>query len=376
MRVIIHATGMTRKNTGVGQYISHLLPHLVPRLARAGCEVSLLLSPDADLPGLNGMARIVTLPEARTERLWRVFREHVYVPLFSWSADVYLSLMSVFPFSPVWGKRKLVVIQDIYHLMHQMDPRLYPWDCSRPRLLYINRAIKRTVNAADCIITLSQFVADGLHRHMGVATDRIATIPCGVDHRRFGVPKNPEQSAEIRKRYGLPERFYLFVGAPAGNKNLRVIVDAYAAGGKNEILLPVAITHQNQPGDLARCIEERGLNDSFRFLGYVPQEDLSPLYGATRALLYPSLHEGFGLPPLEAMACGAPVVTSNRAAIPEVVADAALTVDPTQPPELLEALHKVNDELTRQSLIEKGLKRAQVFTWERTAQEMVEVMMA
>jgi glycosyltransferase involved in cell wall biosynthesis len=325
----------------VGQYILHLLPHLVPRLATAGCEVSLLLSPDADLPGLNGMARILRLPVARTKRTSRVFWEHLYVPFVSWPADVYLSLMSVFPFSPVWGKRKLVVIQDIIHLMHQIDPNNYPMECGRIRLQYINQAVKRTVNSADGIITLSQFVADGLHRYMGVAKDRITTIPCGVDHQRFTAQKDPEQSAEIRKRYGLPDRFYLFVGTPAGHKNLRLVVDAYAAGGNPEILLPVAITYQKQAGSIfeptARFIEERGLNDSFRFLGFVPQEDLPPLYTAARALLSPSLHEGFGLPPLEAMACGTPVVTSNRGAVPEVVADAAIMIDPTQPAALVEA---------------------------------------
>jgi glycosyltransferase involved in cell wall biosynthesis len=371
---------MTRKNSGVGQYISQLLPHLVPRLTAADCEVSLLLAEDADLPGLDGMARIVRLPVVRTKRTWRVFWEHLYVPLVSWSADVYLSLMSVFPFSPVWGRRKLVVQQDIYHVLYQIDPSLYPWECSRTRLLYINRAIKRTLNAADGIITLSQFVADGLHRHLGVATDRITIIPCGVDHRRFGVRTDLEQNARIRKRYGLPERFYLFVGSLALHKNLRLVVDAYAAGGNSEFFFPVAITYQKQAGRLfeatARFIEERGLNDSFRFLGFVPDEDLPLLYRAAQALLYPSFHEGFGIPPLEAMASGTPVVTSNRTAIPEVVGDAALVIDPTEPWALVEALHKVNDELTRQSLIEKGLLRAQAFSWERTAQLMAEVIIA
>jgi glycosyltransferase involved in cell wall biosynthesis len=289
---------------------------------------------------------------------------------------LYLSLLNVFPLSPVWAKRKFVVVQDIYHMLHMANPSRYPMDYSRTRLLYVDLAMRKTITRADGVLALSQFTADQVHRLLGVATDRITTIFCGVDPLRFRVPEDPEQVERIRKRYGLPEQFYLFVGAPGGNKNLRLIVETYAAGVHPEILFPVAITSQKRAGTLydetARLIEETRQTEIFRFLGFVPDEDLPSLYAAAQALLYPSLHEGFGLPLLEAMACGTPVVTSNRTAIPEVAGDAALMIDPTQPRELLEALQKVNDDPTRRSLIERGLKRAQTFTWERTAQLMAE----
>jgi glycosyltransferase involved in cell wall biosynthesis len=373
---MIQATGMGRKNTGVGQYLSQLLPRLLPRLATAGCQVSVLLSKDAVLSGLDGVARIVRLPVPRDGKMSRVFWEQVYVPFLSWPADLYLSLLNVFPLTPVWAKRKFVVVQDIYHMLHIANPNLYPLAHAPARLFYINLAMRKTVSTADGIVALSQFTADQVHRFLDVATDRITTIPCGVDARRFGVPKDPGQVERTRKRYGLPEHFYLFVGAPGGSKNLRLIVETYAAGGNREIFFPVAITSQKRAGRLfdptARLIEETRQSDSFRFLGFVPDQDLPSLYAAATALLYPSLHEGFGLPPLEAMACGTPVVTSNRTAIPEVVGDAALMIDPTQPQALLEALQKVNDESIRRTLIERGLKRVQVFTWERTAQLMAE----
>jgi glycosyltransferase involved in cell wall biosynthesis len=378
VKVVVQATGLTRKNTGVGQYIGHLLPHLVPRLAAAGCEVSLLLAEDAHLPALNGEASITRLPIARTRRAGRVFWEHLYVPVVSWPADVYVSLMSAFPFTPIWGRRKLVVIQDLFHLLYQQDPVRYPCQCGRGRLFYLNQAMRRTVNAADGIIVISQFVANCLREHFKISAARIMPIPCGVDQRRFIVPSNPLQSAEIRQRYRLPERFYLFVGSLASHKNLRSIVDAYVSGGNPDVLLPVAITAAHPAAEVAdptvQWLQKNRLQDSFRFLGFVPDEDLPALYGAARALIYPSLHEGFGIPPLEAMACGTPVVTSNRTAIPEVVGDAALVIDPSQPTALLEALCKVNDESIRGKLIAKGLKRAQGFTWESTAQQMAEVI--
>jgi len=380
MRIAIHATGMTRKNTGVGQYIAHLLTELVPLLVRDGCKVLLLVSPDADVSAFDGVARLVPLPIARTKRLERVFLEHLYVPAVSWSAEVYLSLMSVFPFTPVRSRRKLVVIQDILHVMSQIEPDLYPWRCSAARLRYINFSMGRTLRAASSIITLSEFVAEGLKQHLQVEKERISVIPCGVDLQRFHPQPAPGQLADVRRRYGLPERYHLFVGNLAEHKNLRLIVDAYASSGNKDLCIPVAITlPPPQPGNtysVAQHLEQKGLRDSFRFLGFIPDNDLPLLYGAAQALLYPSLHEGFGIPPLEAMACGIPVVTSNCSALPEVVGDAALTIDPRRPEALIEALHKVNNEAIRRRLIEKGLQRVQGFTWKRVAQQMREVILS
>jgi glycosyltransferase involved in cell wall biosynthesis len=124
-----------------------------------------------------------------------------------------------------------------------------------------------------------------------------------------------------------------------------------------------------------QLIDRNGIGEYFQFLGYVPDADLPVLYGAARALIHPALHEGFGLPPLEAMSCGTPVIASNRTAIPEVVGDAALLIDPTNPESLLEALRTVNDESIRELLVAKGLERAQLFSWERSADLMVHLIL-
>ena len=126
---------------------------------------------------------------------------------------------------------------------------------------------------------------------------------------------------------------------------------------------------------LRKELEKRG-DGLFVYLGYIPRNELRVLYAGCQIFCYPSRYEGFGLPVLEAMACGTPVVTSDRCSLPEVVGDAALMIDPTQPPALYEALQKVNDEATRQSLIAKGLKRAQNFTWERSAELMSKLIVA
>jgi glycosyltransferase involved in cell wall biosynthesis len=122
-------------------------------------------------------------------------------------------------------------------------------------------------------------------------------------------------------------------------------------------------------------IEHGRREGMFLFIGRVPDEDLPALYAAAWVLIYPSHHEGFGLPPLEAMACGTPVIASNRTSLPEVVGDAGMLVDPTDPEALLRALEQVNDEGVHKELVHRGLDRAQSFSWERTAAQLADVVM-
>jgi glycosyltransferase involved in cell wall biosynthesis len=181
----------------------------------------------------------------------------------------------------------------------------------------------------------------------------------------------------VRRRYNLPSAFYLFVGQPTKQKNLRLVVESYASGMlPGEFQLPVVVTCNLRRStlfeDTRARIEHAGLSGLFQFTGYVPEEDLPLIYAAAQALLYPSRYEGFGLPPLEAMACGTPVVCSNSTSLPEVVGDAALLIDPEQPGSLIEALRKVNDEPTRRELGKRGLERARAFTWEGTARQVAQ----
>jgi glycosyltransferase involved in cell wall biosynthesis len=140
--------------------------------------------------------------------------------------------------------------------------------------------------------------------------------------------------------------------------------------------LPVVVTCNLRRNtlfeDTLARIEQAGLASLFQFTGYVREEDLPLIYAAAQALLYPSRYEGFGLPPVEAMACGTPVVCSNRTSLPEVVGGAALLIDPEQPGSLTEALRKVNDEPTRRELAQQGLERARAFTWESTARQVAQ----
>jgi glycosyltransferase involved in cell wall biosynthesis len=268
-------------------------------------------------------------------------------------------------------------VHDIQILRHLAAPAQYPIDAPWANLKYFSLGMSKALRTADTIITDAQFTANELVNFAGVRHDRISVIPCGIDHERFHPPGDNSWLEEVRGRYNLPAAFYLFVGQPSKQKNLRLVVESYASGSLGvELRLPVVVTWNLRRGalfeDILARIEEAGLSGLFQFAGYVRDEDLPLVYAAARALLYPSRYEGFGLPPLEAMACGTPVVCSNRTSLPEVVGDATLLIDPEQPESFVGALRKVNQESTRWELVKKGLVRAQTFSWQSTAKQVAQ----
>jgi len=241
------------------------------------------------------------------------------------------------------------------------------------RHYYYCLAIERAIKAADFLITDSQFIASQIAGLFPSAAERISVIPLGIDHERFHPFRSPAEIQRVRETYELPDQFYLFVGRLCLNKNLRIIADAYASGClANQWMLPVVVTGVKRKGNEGNAtlelIDRKGVGGYFHFVGYVPDADLPTLYAVARALIHPAWHEGFGFPPLEAMACGAPVVAANKTAIPEVVGDAALLVDPGSPESLAQALERVNEEGTRRQMIERGIKRAAKYSWQRTAE--------
>jgi glycosyltransferase involved in cell wall biosynthesis len=184
--------------------------------------------------------------------------------------------------------------------------------------------------------------------------------------------------AAARARYGTGERFVLFVGALKPTKNLSTVIEAYVrlrrADATRHRLVLVGGTTAWLKEDITAAARASGYGDEIVFTGYVPDDDLVALYNAADIFVSPSLFEGFGLPPLEAMACGTPVVTSNTTSLPEVVGDAALMVNPLDAEELAGAMSAVlGDDALRAHLATRGLERAAAFSWEATARIVLEV---
>jgi glycosyltransferase involved in cell wall biosynthesis len=254
------------------------------------------------------------------------------------------------------------------------------FDESVPVPLVASKLLKLSIHflkSAAVIITDSQSTADDLVECARISRDQIRVVPLGIDPQ-FNQPPNVEARSTARLRWGLAEnqQVLLHVGNNWFYKNLEGLIKALAvlqAERKidNLLLLKVGKRLTTEQRSLALSL---GVEKSIREVGLLDSEELQSIYWASDLLVFPSLWEGFGWPPLEAMASGTPVVCSKRGALDEVVGDAAVIVNPEEPESIAEGIAgALNDEHLRQSLIRKGLQRAKLFTWERAAEQTFQV---
>jgi glycosyltransferase involved in cell wall biosynthesis len=226
----------------------------------------------------------------------------------------------------------------------------------------------------DAVITISQVSRADIVQYLRIPPQRIRVVYRCVGEAYH--PVSDPQIARVRKSYGLPQKYFLFVGSVEERKNLRRLLQACAdlwATGEERPLVVVGARRWKY-SKIMNSVRELDLERRVIFTGHVPDSDLPALYNGADLFVFPSLYEGFGLPPLEAMACGTPVVCSNASSLPEVVGDAALTVDPHDVEALSEAMHRVlSDPDLADDLRRRGLERAARFTWDQAARETIDV---
>lgn len=231
--------------------------------------------------------------------------------------------------------------------------------------LYYSTILKRNCHCAAAILTVSDFTRAQIVEWAGVPPEKVANVGCGVD-----AAYRPDGTV-----YTFPFPYLLCVSNRKPHKNEFRIVEAFAKAGISSQVHLVFIGHTTS--ELSDCIAQHGLDTYVHFTGVVPESQLPSLYRGARALIFPSLYEGFGLPVLEAMACGTPVVTSNVTAMPEVAGDAALLVNPASVDEIAQATRQiVRDSALRAQLRETGLARASNFSWRSTIAKAQNVLSA
>jgi len=237
------------------------------------------------------------------------------------------------------------------------------------------------VKRFDFVVAVSENTKRDIVELCGVNSDKIKVIYSGIGEENRKITNHQLPMAkQIKNKYNLPDKFILYLGTVEPRKNVEGIIRAYnELRIKNHELEDYKLVIAGGKGwksdNIYREWEKSKFKADIKFLDYVDGEDKVYLYNLAEVFVYPSFYEGFGFPPLEAMACGLPVVTSYASSLPEVMGDAALTVDPYNVNDIARALAEIlTNENLRNKLIERGLKRAGEFTWRKTADEYLEIL--
>jgi len=260
--------------------------------------------------------------------------------------------------------------------IHDIAPFLYPSVLPPLLRMRFRRQFRRTVEEARRVITVSQILYSALGIYAGVDQTKVRVIHNGVSER-FRPVTDEKTLLAVRNRHSLPERFAFWAGDFRPEKNLPFLVQAWARLRRRLSGLPVLVLAGEKRGEYKRIVGEvkkHGLDGHVLFPGFIPDDDLPAVYSAATLFVFPSLYEGFGLPPLEAMACGTPCVVSNSSSLPEVTGSAALLFNPTSSEGFEDCIVRVltQPELSS-SLRQEGLRQSALFPWSRAAEETLQV---
>ncbi len=361
---------------GIGRYVANLVPALAA--LDHGYRLTLLYNPA--LPNtrhnLDALRRLPHVDLIATTARPFTLAEQIQIPRMAQALRIDL-LHSPYYLKPYLGLPcpTVVTIHDLigWQFPHTLTPHAR-------RLFRI--AMRLAVRTATRIITVSHNARDDIAYYYRIPHARIAVTPEAADERFR--PQSAETIAALRHRYGLTAPYVLYVGANKPHKNLERLIHAWervcataATRPSPAPRLVIAGHYDPRYPSVQRIVTERGLTTSVTFLPNVPEADLPALYSGAELFVFPSYYEGFGLPPLEAMACGTPVVCAYTSSLPEVVGNAALTVDPFNFIELAEAIEcLLHNPALRAYLHEQGLRQAQRFSWQQTARQTFDVYAA
>ncbi|MEE8472104.1 MAG: glycosyltransferase family 1 protein [Dehalococcoidia bacterium] len=372
LRIAIDAASLQKPKTGIGEYTANMIRAL-GRLQDP--ELVLFYNsfrrrrPDSLIDGLDeARFRTATLriPARLVSLAWQV----IPLPPADWvtgPVDIFHS--PNYRIVPVRHAKLVVTVHDLVVLK-------YPEYQFFTRVKHIGGWLRK-LNRADAVVAVSENTRKDILELLDVPPEKVHTVYNGYNADLFRSDLSPEYVEGVLRRYHLGTPYILSLGTLEPRKNLVRLIQAFHLLRKKSpdpIYLVLAGAMGWKYDIIFNEIRRLGLHDSVSYLGYAPDEDLPGLIKGARALAYPSLYEGFGIPPLEAMAVGTPVITSNAASLPEVVGEAGLQVDPEDVGAIAAALERVcGDDALAEDMRAKGLKRAQQFSWDRAARQVMEI---
>jgi glycosyltransferase involved in cell wall biosynthesis len=367
MRIALDATSIPRLVAGAGVYTDNLVRALAS--VDGDNEYVVFARADAFDDLARGHPSFRIIRAGGTSRVTRLVWEQFVLPaqLRANAVDVLHSPHHTTPFIAA-GCRRVVTFHDLTFFIL---PERYP----RSRVVYFRSMSWAAAKAASMLICPSQTIRDDITRILHVPAEKVRPIPYAAAPEFRPIDDSPVLD-RLRYNHLLPDRFVLSVGSLEPGKNRATLLKAFAELRRRGVEQKLVVTGQRawKYGADFRLAEDLGLKGHVVFTGYIPPEDMPALYNAADLFVFPSLYEGFGLPVLEAMACGVPVVASKASSIPEVAGDAALLIDPRDERALRDAMERVlKDTDLRADLRRRGLERAATFSWEKSAQEHIAV---
>ncbi len=292
------------------------------------------------------------------------------------------------PYSFFFGKKADVTVFFNYAIppgvkgkkivfIHDMAYKAYPETVRAKTRNFLEMTLQKSCRRADKIVTISEFSKSEIIKYLKIEEKKIEVVPLGVDFGRFHTGYTEKQKQKVAEKYKIPSDYFLYLGTIEPRKNLERLIYAYAKVLEREPDVPDLIL-AGRKGWLCEAIYqavgELKIQRKVHFLGYVSDEDVPVLLSGAKIFLFPSLYEGFGLPPLEAMACGVPVITSKAASLIEVAGDAAVLVDPYDEACIVQELYSLwKEENRRKVLSERGIQRVKSYSWVRTGKMLEDI---
>ncbi|MCP5520291.1 MAG: glycosyltransferase family 4 protein [Verrucomicrobiales bacterium] len=368
MKIGISTTMIQRGKSGVAQYVLALVRALLECPGEHRLHLLVLEEDEALFAFARDRAEVVPVPESARPPVPNIRWHQTHLPALTHRLG--LDVLHVPSYRRLLWPRPCALVGTIHDLAPFHLATKYDWK----RMLYGRVVVKRLARRQHEIVAVSQQTARDLHRFFGLGPDRVTVVWNGIDHGRFREGTPDADRAEAAARWGLDRPFFLYVSRlehPAKN-HVRLIEAFERFKQRTGSVWVLALAGGDWHGveAIRAAAAASPCARDIRFLGFVDDAALPTLYRAAGVFVYPSLFEGFGLPPVEAMACGTPVISSTRGALREVVADAARTVDPEDPGDLEEALTAVaGSSAERDRLRTAGLANAARFDWSTAARE-------